>query len=821
MEKVSVLEESTFYSGYYELLKDEFDSINYQNNNIVGLASCSNNLNRHQQQLFCLHRFDIDSDITDTSTSTVFSQYYKNNYDVPVEARYSIPLPPFSTISAFEIEYPRGKQYKAIIRDRLEAVDQYSDGVADGCLSFMAEISNIGIFDLYLGNIYPSCPSLDDDNDYDIVVHITIISEIGICQSDYHYFIHECWFPDYSFTFNFKSNIYLSAPIKNLSMNTSLMDDSNHEIVYNDSKTSATVTLSTTFNNINNNNNNLLLIISPELSNQPHSLIEYNSKTSSYGVSISFYNNSSSSLSNQYVNQRSEYIYLVDCSNSMKGDPIEKVVLSLEIIVKSLNENCKFNIICFGSSYIQCFDESTMYTTQSVAIAREFIKKSIKANLSGTQLYEPLRHIIQQPYDPLYPRQLFIITDGQVSDRPECISLLLHESESTRIFSLGIGKKVDRGLVMGLTSACRGYFEFIVDNNEIQRKVMKLINISMEPIISNIKFNWQGLDIKSSDTHRPMFFNERLLIYGLIEDASIEDSNLCRTVELTGNDQFGKEICYKVNLDFKSCNSTKHKSTISLATKRIINHLEQQELKFKINNDQEIKRLSKKHSILSTKTSFIVSILDPDKVTDNSMINVNILKKKKPVLVDRIHSFSGYWRDNNSHNNSNNNNSHNNSNINNSHQNSSNDSFFQKVVKNISNIFMNKNNSSNSGSIRTNNIDNNINNINNNNSNSNSSPHANNNDNLIELIKLQNINGSWSQINNLLPIPKIPFDFKIDDDVWTTLIVICKIKNEYSNRKIEWAILIQKSMNWITEYLIKNNLDHSIDSLLQIANSHI
>ena len=120
----------------------------------------------------------------------------------------------------------------------------------------------------------------------------------------------------------------------------------------------------------------------------------------------------------------SEFVFLVDCSASMNPF-IDNVVASLITSIKSLPEGCFFNLIAFGSSFLQLFQESQEYSKSSVKSGIDFALK-LKASLGGTELLPPLRWIYKKSRKSDMPCQIFIITDvdQEVKDVPYMLSTI-------------------------------------------------------------------------------------------------------------------------------------------------------------------------------------------------------------------------------------------------------------------------------------------------------------------------------------------------------------------------------------------------------------
>ncbi len=115
-----------------------------------------------------------------------------------------------------------------------------------------------------------------------------------------------------------------------------------------------------------------------------------------------------------------EFIFLVDRSGSMRGSYIKSASETLVLFLKSIPPGCSFNIIGFGSSHTSLFQESVSYNQETLEQAI-WHAQSLEANLGGTELLSPLKHIFRQRLLPGLSRQIFVLTDGSVSNTQLCI----------------------------------------------------------------------------------------------------------------------------------------------------------------------------------------------------------------------------------------------------------------------------------------------------------------------------------------------------------------------------------------------------------------
>jgi hypothetical protein len=158
--------------------------------------------------------------------------------------------------------------------------------------------------------------------------------------------------------------------------------------------------------------------------------------------------------------QKMEMIFLVDRSGSMRpgynyntneqaGGSIELAKKALELFLHSLPADCYFNIFSFGSHFDSLFETSVKYDDNTLLKAKEHVQ-SMEANYRGTKIYQPLDAIFKQSIKPGYLRQIFVLTDGEVSNSACVVELVKKNSSQGRVFALGLGASASRHLVKGI-----------------------------------------------------------------------------------------------------------------------------------------------------------------------------------------------------------------------------------------------------------------------------------------------------------------------------------------------------------------------------------
>ena len=63
----------------------------------------------------------------------------------------------------------------------------------------------------------------------------------------------------------------------------------------------------------------------------------------------------------------------------------------------------------------------------------------MQADLGGTDIYNPLHKILTEKVIDSYPRQIFLLTDGQVIDTERVLEMVASNCKYSRVHSIGIG----------------------------------------------------------------------------------------------------------------------------------------------------------------------------------------------------------------------------------------------------------------------------------------------------------------------------------------------------------------------------------------------
>ncbi|KAL3888733.1 hypothetical protein ACJMK2_001093 [Sinanodonta woodiana] len=185
-----------------------------------------------------------------------------------------------------------------------------------------------------------------------------------------------------------------------------------------------------------------------------------------------------------------EFIFIIDRSGSMGGVKIRSAKETLLLFLKSLPVNCYFNVIGFGSRFESLFQEGSLKYNEESLKKAEIYQEEMEADMGGTEILGPLEHVFKQKLIENYPRQLFVLTDGEVVNTKDVIQLAGSNSQHTRVFTVGIGQGASTALVRGLAKAGKGKEIFVTDFERLQPKVISLLQCAMQPVASDVEITW-------------------------------------------------------------------------------------------------------------------------------------------------------------------------------------------------------------------------------------------------------------------------------------------------------------------------------------------
>ncbi|KAB0376997.1 hypothetical protein FD755_011441 [Muntiacus reevesi] len=500
---------------------------------------------------------------------------YKNEEEVPLEAFFIFPMDEDSAVYSFEAMVD-GKKIKAELQDKMTAHTSYENAIIRGHQAFLLEedMCSRDVFCCNVGNLLPGSQAevtlkyvqelpLEADGAVRYVLPAVLNPryQLSGCSKD------SCLntktpvvsLEDLPYTISLVATISSQHGIDRIQSNCSLSP-----IEYlGDNKTSAQVSLA----DGHKFDRDVEFLIYYSAVHTPSVVVEMGEPTTKPdgvlgdpAAMVTFYPNIPEA---QPSIACGEFIFLMDCSGSMQSPMnkqrksplrIEVAKETLTLLLKSLPLGCYFNIYEFGSTYEAFFPNSVEYAQSTMEEALRRVKL-MRANLGGTEILTPLQHIYKQPSVPGHPLQIFVFTDGEVTDTFTVAREVKSHYLRHRCFSFGIGEGVSTSLIKSIARVSRGASEFITGKERMQAKALRALKRSLQPVVDDVSLRWDlpdGLSAKMLSPEQTVLFRgQRLILYAQL-------TGTMPPAEATG------EVCLKYTLQGESL---ENKVTFSLQPK--------------------------------------------------------------------------------------------------------------------------------------------------------------------------------------------------------------------------------------------------------------
>jgi Ca-activated chloride channel family protein len=551
------------------------------------------------------------------------SQRYRNDSQQPIEAVYSFPLEEKSAVCGFKVE-TGGRVIVGQVEEREKAFEQYDSAIAEGNGAFLVDQNRPNIFTASVGNLKPGqeatielsyAAELEQHGDSVRVMIPTTISPRYVPQ-DMLRTIDQAELASIQpptvlgeVPYGLSFELRYTAPQGVQSVNCP-----SHLMQVELQGDTALVTLMGETVQLDRD-----VVVNVKLA-QPHaaSAVVARDGDGCRAVMLNFFPDLK-----QELRSPAEFLFIVDRSGSMAGESIQQARNALLLALRSMDEGDRFNVIGFGSSTEKLFETSVAYSQETLDTAAQKIG-DWGADLGGTELLQPLTLALAESSNSELPRQVMLLTDGQVSNEAECIALASQHASTARIFTFGIGYGASEHLVRGLARASGGQAEFIQPNERIEPIVMRQFARAASHYWKNVRIDWGTLRTDLVAPHRlpPLFDGDRLTVYGRVVGG--EDGEVAIVAESPAG-----PVRIPLRVDVERLSDAR--AVPVLMARRAIQELEEapaalpgsnQVARKAQTNKARILELALRYQLMSSQTSFIAveERADADKTTERPVL---------------------------------------------------------------------------------------------------------------------------------------------------------------------------------------------------------
>ena len=429
---------------------------------------------------------ELESKVNEIYVKTTVTQKFTNPEENPLELKISLFKNPDLLFTSFQAKIGNSITVKSKLIKKEKATVKYTDSIASGNAAiFVAETDENIIINM--GNIPPK-------------EEVIFISEFlhFIKFTDYYEFEIFRNLPifigkdDKKYANNkLKENIYIKTKnkISTLSKDINISELKIKEEKYlNEEKNEYYISYEIEKLPIYYyKKNNSSKIYFDTIYTEPKVFLQKSSKFNEDNYIIQYKHKELESESEIYP---ALFIFLIDQSGSMRGSRIEIAKKALELFIQSLPAKSYYQLIGFGSNFVEYDKTPKEYTKENIEKSIKIIQ-DLKANLNCTDILSPLKNIFKNKiYDQIdLTKNIFLLTDGDVDDKEGTLNEIESNNSKFRIVSIGIGEDFDEDLIKRSGILGKGGYNYCKDLSVLNSVVAKEINNVNNPWIAEFKLN--------------------------------------------------------------------------------------------------------------------------------------------------------------------------------------------------------------------------------------------------------------------------------------------------------------------------------------------
>jgi len=192
-----------------------------------------------------------------------------------------------------------------------------------------------------------------------------------------------------------------------------------------------------------------------------------------------------------------EMIFLMDCSGSMQGQPLEKAKAAASRALKRLGPEDGFQIIRFSDRATRLHANLIPATPANVRRGLRDLER-LKSG-GGTMMTEGIRAALRTRHRPGRLRVVTLMTDGYIGNEAEVLRVTRSHLGAARVFSFGVGSSVNRFLMEAMARLGRGAVAYVGLDESSGRAVDRFYERVRHPVLTDVSVDWGSLGV--TDVH--------------------------------------------------------------------------------------------------------------------------------------------------------------------------------------------------------------------------------------------------------------------------------------------------------------------------------
>lgn len=455
--------------------------------------------------VFSLLSTDIDATISGVIANVVIEQTYFNAGDSILDATYVFPMSSNAAVYGMEMIID-GRTIVAEIKRKDEAQTIFDNADSLGLTATLLEQERPNVFQMSLANINPG----------DSLQVRMFYTELLVPREGIYQFV----FPNIvgpRFTTNGESWVYQTAldslPLSETALNINLKINAGMPLSAECSSHNASFDYlgNTAETTLNTNPGDDFIVDYTLYGNQIETgLLLYEGEDENFFLSMI----QPATPDVPFDSPQREYIFIMDVSGSMRGEPLEISKELITNLLMDLNTDDKFNIVFFAGGSAVLSPNSLEVTDANIDMAIQMID-DLNAG-GGTYLLPAMQRALDMEGTADYARTFIILTDGHVTVEKDAFDLIRENLNEANFFSFGIGNSVNRFIIDGIAYVGEGEAFVVTDQDNPYEVANTFKEYIEQPVLTNIEATFEGIEVYDIEplTIPDVFAQRPIIVYG-------------------------------------------------------------------------------------------------------------------------------------------------------------------------------------------------------------------------------------------------------------------------------------------------------------------
>ncbi len=190
-----------------------------------------------------------------------------------------------------------------------------------------------------------------------------------------------------------------------------------------------------------------------------------------------------------------EHVFVLDCSGSMSGWPMETAKAAVERVLNKLDERDSFQIIQFSSNASKLGRRPLPATKKNIRDGLRYLQRL--NGQGGTMMIEGIRAALDFPHDPEKVRVVTFMTDGYIGNEAEILHAIHKKLGHSRIFSFGVGSSPNRYLLERMSKIGQGAVAYIGEGGcrDDRKAIDDFYERISHPAFADIKLDFGDMEV--------------------------------------------------------------------------------------------------------------------------------------------------------------------------------------------------------------------------------------------------------------------------------------------------------------------------------------